>query len=90
MGQAENHIKKVTTKGQVTIPVEIRRLLGLEPHDKVVFRVEDGKVEMQAVNLSLRDAFGAVKPIERPENFRKLRDEAIEEHVQKVVREMRQ
>ena len=30
----------VSPKGQVTIPVEIRRLLGVKPKDKVVFRVE--------------------------------------------------
>jgi AbrB family looped-hinge helix DNA binding protein len=30
----------VTSKGQVTIPVEVRRLLGIEPKDKVALVVE--------------------------------------------------
>ena len=34
----------MTTKGQVTIPVEVRRLLGFKPHDKVAFVVDDGCV----------------------------------------------
>ena len=33
---------KVMPKGQVTIPADIRKLLGVEPGDKVVF-VSDGK-----------------------------------------------
>jgi len=31
---------RITTKGQVTIPVEIRERLGLLPHTEVVFEVE--------------------------------------------------
>jgi AbrB family looped-hinge helix DNA binding protein len=31
---------QITTKGQVTIPVEIRERLGLLPHTKVVFEVD--------------------------------------------------
>lgn len=34
----------LTTKGQVTIPQEIRRMLGLVPHDKVTFAIQDGRV----------------------------------------------
>ena len=33
---------KVMPKGQVTIPADIRKLLGVEPGDKIVF-VSDGK-----------------------------------------------
>ena len=34
----------VTTKGQVTIPQEIRRMLDLVPHDQVTFAIQDGQV----------------------------------------------
>jgi len=34
----------VTTKGQATIPAEIRREIGLQPGDKVVFSIRDGRV----------------------------------------------
>ena len=30
-------VAKITSKGQITIPVEIRRLLGAQPGDKLVF-----------------------------------------------------
>ena len=31
---------KITTKGQVTIPIEMRERLGLYPHTEVVFRID--------------------------------------------------
>ncbi len=37
---------RVTSKGQVTIPQEIRRRLGIEPGSEVQFEVEDDGVRM--------------------------------------------
>ena len=39
-------LAKVTSKGQITIPVEIRRKLGIKNGDKVLFIEESGKVYM--------------------------------------------
>ena len=39
-------LAKVTSKGQITIPVEIRRKLGIKNGDKVLFVEECGKVYM--------------------------------------------
>jgi AbrB family looped-hinge helix DNA binding protein len=36
-------VPRVTTKGQVTIPVTVRYALGIAPGDVVVFAVEDGR-----------------------------------------------
>lgn len=39
------HASKITTKGQVTIPQKLRRLLGVRPGDKILFEAnDDGKV----------------------------------------------
>ena len=40
----------VTSKGQATIPAEIRREIGLEPGDKVVFSLEGGRVLLDKVH----------------------------------------
>jgi AbrB family looped-hinge helix DNA binding protein len=37
---------RVTTKGQVTIPIEIRERLGLLPHTEVRFEVEGNTVRL--------------------------------------------
>lgn len=37
-------IAKITSKGQVTIPIDIRRKLGVKEGDKILFIEEAGKV----------------------------------------------
>lgn len=87
--EVEEHIRAVTRKGQVTIPAEVRHLLGIKPLDRVVFRVVKGKVELGPPTMTLEETFGSVRPRSRPENFKATRDMAIEEHAQKVVTEMK-
>ncbi len=43
----EMSIAKVTSQGQITIPADIRRLLGIQPGGKVVF-IQDGDRVMMA------------------------------------------
>ena len=65
----------VTQKGQVTIPAEVRKALGLKPHDKVTFELEGDVAKIKRATSKVRRWYGAVKPIERPEDFRKIREE---------------
>lgn len=37
---------KITTKGQVTIPIEIREKFGLQPNTEVEFQVQGGTVRL--------------------------------------------
>ncbi len=41
---------RITTKGQVTIPLEVRRKLGLLPHSEVEFIVEGNTVLLKKVS----------------------------------------
>jgi antitoxin PrlF len=43
---------RVTSKAQVTVPREIRNLLGLETGDELVWSVEDGRVTVSRVSRS--------------------------------------
>ncbi len=89
MEKVAEYQRPVTQKGTVTIPVEVRRLLGVKPRGKVTFRVIGGKRVELRPTLSLAATFASVRPKRRPLDFKKMRDEAVEEHVQKVVRKMR-
>lgn len=40
---------KVTSKGQVTIPQEIRERFGMLPHTEVAFRIEGERVYVERV-----------------------------------------
>ncbi len=50
----------VTVKGQVTIPVNIRKKFGLQAGGKVSFSVEDEKIVVQPVPVTIEAAFGLV------------------------------
>ena len=41
---------KITTKGQVTIPLEVRRRLGLVPHSEVDFEIVGNTARLRKVS----------------------------------------
>ncbi|WP_027400502.1 AbrB/MazE/SpoVT family DNA-binding domain-containing protein [Anaerovorax odorimutans] len=50
-------LAKITSKGQITIPIEIRKKLGLKDGDKVIFLEEGNKVVMvNSTLLALKEA----------------------------------
>ena len=56
----------VTSKGQVTIPADIRKALGLGVGERVVFtRLDDGTAVMRAKTRSIMDLRGLLKPERR-------------------------
>ena len=49
----------ITSKGQVTIPKEVREALGLETGDRIEFALEpDGSVSMRPARHSARELYG--------------------------------
>ena len=52
----------VTSKGQITIPADIRKAMGLKEKDRVVFTLlPDGTTVMRAKTQSARDLAGILK-----------------------------
>ncbi len=53
----------LTSKGQITLPKEIRDLLGLRAGDRIRFRAAaDGTVVLEPETGCLLDLFGALSP----------------------------
>lgn len=53
----------ITSKGQVTIPADLRKALALEPGAKVVFtQLRNGTTIMRAKTRSALDLAGTLKP----------------------------
>jgi antitoxin PrlF len=50
-------LAKVTSKGQVTIPIEIRKKLGIKNGDKILFVEESGRIYMMDALLEAQKAF---------------------------------
>ena len=82
-------VTTMTQKGQVTIPVEIRNLLGLKAKDKIAFSIDEDNIRLAPAKYTLETVYGVVKPINKPENFKKLKQIAIKEHVKKIMEEMK-
>ena len=73
---------KITSKGQTTIPIEVRTALGLNPGDRVDYVIRHGKVEMIARNLRAADLAGILGPPPSGESLSLSEmDEAIREAV---------
>jgi len=53
---------KITSKGQITLPKQIRDLLGVHPGDQVVFRATDAGIVVEANTIDLLTLKGALKP----------------------------
>lgn len=54
----------ITSKGQVTIPVAIRKALGLSAGKRVVFtQLDDGTTVMRAKTRSILELKGLLKPV---------------------------
>ncbi len=77
----------LTQKGQVTIPLEIRRMMDLEPHDRVRFEVDGDTVRIIKASSKLLKWYKSVTPQNKPEDFRAIREEFEKGVAEEVVSE---
>jgi AbrB family looped-hinge helix DNA binding protein len=70
----------VTSKGQITIPVEVRRAMGLEAGDEVEF-VESakGRFALQPRNGSIRDLAGCVHRLSHIPTVEQMNEDLLDE-----------
>jgi len=76
-------LSTITSKGQITIPAEVREHLGLKPKDKIAFIIEDeGTVHVAAPRYpdiaSLRGKAGSLK---KPPSWKEMREIAREDRL---------
>lgn len=72
----------VSPKGQVTIPLEVRRRWRLKARDRVAFVIEDEQVVIKPVRSPVDASYGAVKPLGTPMSVEEMTDIAAEEAAQ--------
>jgi AbrB family looped-hinge helix DNA binding protein len=76
-------VMTVTSKGQVTIPAEVRRVLGIKKHQKITFVISrGGEVKLKIPRPPHVDSIvGRAGRLNRPLSWRKLRSVAWTEHL---------
>ena len=78
----EELVSTLTSKGQVTIPVQIRRLLGLKPKAKVAFLQKKDRVYIAVPRYTLDTIKGAVPALSQKYSEKEIREIAIESHLE--------
>lgn len=57
-------VSTISSKGQVTVPADVRRQLGVETGDQITFvTTDEGKVEVRPVRFTLESVFGSVEAL---------------------------
>lgn len=82
------YVSRISSKGQVTIPADIRRKLGVSPSDQITFVLtEDEKVEIRPVRYTLESVLGSIEAL--PNESLDLKREIQEATEEAVARKMR-
>ncbi len=83
----KEYVSSVSPKGQITIPQEIRRILGVKPKDRVRFTLEDGEVKISPAASDLGALYQAVPALARRLSVAEMIEIAHEEQAEEVARE---
>lgn len=83
----KEYISSVSPKGQITIPAEIREMLGVKPKDKVIFEVGDEGVKIRPLAARLEASYQAIPALTPPRTLEEIMEIAREEHAEKAARE---
>ena len=77
---------RITSKGQITIPKQVREQLGVEPGDALDFHFEDGRLEVRPVRRRRLNEFRGLFRVERALDFREERKRAWEAQARRLAK----
>lgn len=80
----------MTQRSQVTVPSAVRKVLGLNPRDRVAFDVQGDTVTIRPASPSLLSLAGSIPPFpgHDPRLIEQYIDEANQAHAEEVIAEM--
>ncbi len=81
------YASSVSPKGQITLPVEVRRLLSIKPKDQVCIQVEGDEVKIVSLKSRLDASFMAVPALKKPVSLKEMEELAHEEHAREAAKE---
>jgi len=76
---------KITSKGQITLPKEVRRLLRVESGSVIIFEREEEKIVIRPTK-TLLDYRGYLKGRKKPADFELMRERAKKYLAEKAAR----
>ena len=75
---------KITSKGQITLPKEVRKLLNVQEGNVIVFEKENDKIVIKPAK-TLRDFKGLLKNKKTEENFEDIRKKVKKSMGKRVI-----
>ena len=79
-------VATITQRGQVTVPAEVRRMLGLKLRGKVAFAIDDGEVKLMPARFTLESAYRSVRPLGRSVSDKEMVRIAKEERSERLAK----
>ena len=79
-------ISTLSEKGQLTIPIEVRKALKIHPSDKIMITLEKNYAILAPIKGNILDLGGSVKisEKEKPVNFKEVRKEVLKKVVKRI------
>jgi len=77
----------VSSKGQVTLPAEVRRYLGVDRNDKIAFSITPKGDVLLTRFPTLAELKGSLGTLPKNLSWKEVRAIAREDHVEEVMRE---
>ena len=83
-------IATVTSKGQVTVPAEVRRHLGIKPGATVAFVIDGDEVRVRPPRFTLETVLGSIEPLSgtTTADFERQIEAAMDEAAERRVRKL--
>ena len=76
----KEYLSSVSSKGQITVPAELRNRLGRKPRDKVAFFIADDGVLLKPAAADLKAGFQAIPALKPSRSLEQMTEIAAEEH----------
>lgn len=77
-------VARIGRRGQLTLPVDVRRALDLKEGDRVIVLAEGDVATIRPVRKTLRDLRGSI-PVEGPQDFDEIREEVRMQRAKRQV-----
>jgi antitoxin PrlF len=83
----KEYLSSVSTKGQITLPAEIRKRLGIKPRDKVALTIEAEALIVKPAQSALRAGFMSIPALKTSMSVEDMTEIAAEEAAEEFARE---
>ena len=77
---------KIGKRGQITLPMALRRRYGLKEGHHLAVIEENDQVILRPINQTLLDVRGSVS-VSEPQDFDQIRSRVIREHAEQVAKD---